>query len=312
MEVGVLKKNTIRITTKTIEKKGESIEDYNKQTKSKNNNFYNFKGTIGFFGPSGTFTEEAASKIGRDLIPFDSILDVLDAVEIGEINIGVVPIENSIEGPVGVTLDLLVHDYDLKIKREITIPISHNLLINPDADILDIKYVYSHIQALSQCRKFTDRLGVVVNSTPSTSAAAEMIKGKRNSAAIGTKRAAKIYGLKIAASNIQDYKNNVTRFVVIDKTDHKPTGNDKTSIVFSIMDDKPGRLYKILEVFADNNINLTKIESRPSKEKLGSYIFFVDFEGHRTDKKISNILNNIRSNLGYIKVLGSYPTEGED
>jgi prephenate dehydratase len=274
--------------------------------------YHNFKGRIGFFGPSGSFTEEAASLIGDDLVSFDSILDVLDAVEKNVVNIGVVPIENSIEGPVGVTLDLLVHDYDLKIKREIIIPISHNLLINPDADISDVRFVYSHIQALSQCRKFTEGLGVVVNATPSTSAAAEMVKGKRNSGAIGTKRAAEIYGLKIAASDIQDYKNNVTRFVVIDKNDHDKTGNDKTSIVFSIMEDRPGGLYEILEVFADNSINLTKIESRPSKEKLGSYIFFVDFEGHRSDKLIGYILNIIRSKVGYIKVLGSYPTEGED
>ena len=273
---------------------------------------HNFKGRIGFFGPSGTFTEEAASLIGDDLIAFDSILDILEAVEKGEVNVGVVPIENSIEGPVGVTLDLLVHDFDLKIKKEIIIPISHNLLINPDADIDDVQLVYSHIQALSQCRKFTEGLGVIVNSTPSTSAAAEMIKGKKNSAAIGTKRAAKIYGLKIAASNIQDYENNVTRFVVIDKTDHERTGKDKTSIVFSILEEKPGGLYEILEVFAKNKINLTKIESRPSKEKLGSYIFFVDFEGHRTDKLIGNILNIIRIKLEYIKILGSYPTEGED
>jgi prephenate dehydratase len=273
---------------------------------------HNFKGRIGFFGPSGTFTEEAASLIGDDLIAFDSILDILEAVEKGEVNVGVVPIENSIEGPVGVTLDLLVHDFDLKIKKEIIIPISHNLLINPDAEIDDVQLVYSHIQALSQCRKFTEGLGVVVNSTPSTSAAAEMIKGKKNSAAIGTKRAAKIYGLKIAASNIQDYENNVTRFVVIDKTDHERTGKDKTSIVFSILEEKPGGLYEILEVFAKNKINLTKIESRPSKEKLGSYIFFVDFEGHRTDKLIGNILNIIRIKLEYIKILGSYPTEGED
>jgi len=228
------------------------------------------------------------------------------------VDIGVVPIENSIEGPVGVTLDLLVHNYDLKIKREVIIPISHNLLINPDAVIADIKFVYSHIQALSQCRNFTEKLNVVVNATPSTSAAAEMIKGKKNKAAIGTKRAAVIYGLKVAASDIQDYKNNVTRFVVLAKKDHEPTGNDKTSIIFSIMEDKPGGLYEILGIFADNDINLTKIESRPSKEKLGSYIFFVDFQGHRTDEQIGYILNIIRSKVGYIKVLGSYPAEGED
>ena len=269
-------------------------------------------GRIGFLGPSGTFTEEAASLVGEDLIAFDSIVDVLNAVQKEEVDVGVVPIENSIEGPVGVTLDLLVHEYDLKIKREIIIPISHNLLINSDVNMGDVEFVYSHMQALSQCRKFTEEMGVVVNATPSTSAAAEMVKGKKNAGSIGTKRSAEIYGLKIAASDIQDYKNNVTRFVVIAKNDHAPTGKDKTSIVFSIMEDRPGGLYEILEVFADKNINLTKIESRPSKEKLGSYIFFVDFEGHRTDEPIEYILNIIRSKVGYIKVLGSYPAEGED
>jgi prephenate dehydratase len=263
-------------------------------------------------GPNGTFTEEAASLIGDELLAFDSILDVLDAVETDGVDMGVVPIENSIEGPVGVTLDLLVHNYDLKIKREIIIPISHNLLINPNTHISDIKFVYSHIQALSQCRNFTEELEVVVNATPSTSAAAEMVKGKKNTAAIGTKRAAEIYGLKIIASDIQDYKNNVTRFVVLSKKDHEPTGKDKTSIIFSIMEDKPGGLYEILGIFADYSINLTKIESRPSKEKLGRYIFFVDFNGHRTDEQIGYILNIIRSKVGYMKVLGSYPAEGED
>jgi prephenate dehydratase len=265
---------------------------------------------IGFFGPSGTFTEQAASLVGNDLVGFDSILDVLEAVKNGDVDLGVVPIENSIEGPVGVTLDLMVHDYDLKIRREIIIPISHNLLINPDAEIDDIKYVYSHIQALSQCRKFTDAMDVVVNSTPSTSAAAEMIRGRKDSASIGTKRAAEIYGLKIAASDIQDYKNNVTRFVVLGKTDHDPTGNDKTSVVFSIMEDKPGGLYHILEIFAKYDINLTKIESRPSKEKLGKYIFFIDFEGHRKNKSIHNILDIVMTKVGYLKVLGSYPAQG--
>lgn len=271
-----------------------------------------FKGKIGFFGPPGTFTEEAASSVGEDLIAYDSIMDVLDAVNEGKVDYGVVPIENSIEGPVGVTLDLLVHDYDLKIKKEILLPISHNLLINLDAELDDIKYVYSHIQALSQCRNFTHKMGVIVNATPSTSAAAEMIKGKKDSGAIGTKKAAEIYGLKIAASNIQDYKNNVTRFIVIDKNDHDPTGNDKTSIVFSMNEDKPGGLYEVLGVFAESDINLTKIESRPSKEKLGSYIFFVDFNGHRTDNNIQNIITKIKNMVEYLKVLGSYPVETEN
>lgn len=265
---------------------------------------------IGFFGPAGTFTEQAAKLVGNNLVGFDSILDVLEAVKNSDVDVGVVPIENSIEGPVGVTLDLMMHDYDLKIKREIIIPISHNLLINLDASIDDIKYVYSHIQALSQCRKFTDAMNVVVNSAPSTSAAAEMIRGRRDSASIGTKRAAEIYGLKIAASDIQDYKNNVTRFVVLGNTDHDPTGKDKTSIVFSMFEDKPGGLYHILEIFAKSDINLTKIESRPSKEKLGKYIFFIDFEGHRNDESIHGILDIIRTKVEFLKVLGSYPVQG--
>ena len=300
---------------KIIKKNNKSIKD----SGQKENNFKNFSenyskfmGKIGFLGPVGTFTEEAAALVGNNLVAFDTILQVLDAVEKNEVDVGVVPIENSIEGPVGITLDLLVHDYDLKIKREIIIPVSHNLLINPKTNINNIEFVNSHMQALSQCRNFIESLNVVVNATPSTSAAAEMVKGNNNSAAIGTKRAAEIYGLKIVETDIQDYKNNVTRFVVISKKDHGQTGNDKTSIVFSIVEDKPGGLYEILGLFADNNINLTKIESRPSKEKLGNYIFFVDLEGHRTDELIRYILNIIRSKVGYIKVLGSYPKEGED
>ncbi|MBP2046365.1 prephenate dehydratase [Methanobacterium aggregans] len=225
---------------------------------------------------------------------------------------GVVPIENSIEGPVCVTLDLLVHEYDLKIRNEITIPISHNLLLNPEAEIEDINVIYSHIQALSQCRKFTESLGVDVHTAPSTSAAAKLVVGEKNAGAIGTEKAAEIYGLKIAARNIQDYPNNVTRFVVVALEDSPRTGNDKTSLVFSMLEDKPGGLHHVLGEFARRNINLTKIESRPSKEKLGSYLFFVDFEGHRSDPEIENVLNIIRSNVGYIKILGSYPAQGDD
>ncbi len=300
---------------KIIKKNNKSIKDSEQNEKIIKNfseNYSKFMGKIGFLGPVGTFTEEAAALVGNNLVAFDTILQVLDAVEKNEVDVGVVPIENSIEGPVGITLDLLVHDYDLKIKREIIIPVSHNLLINPKTNINNIEFVNSHMQALSQCRNFIESLNVVVNATPSTSAAAEMVKGNNNSAAIGTKRAAEIYGLKIVETDIQDYKNNVTRFVVISKKDHGQTGNDKTSIVFSIVEDKPGGLYEILGLFADNNINLTKIESRPSKEKLGNYLFFVDLEGHRTDELIRYILNIIRSKVGYIKVLGSYPKEGED
>jgi len=262
---------------------------------------------IGYFGPAGTFTEEAASLLEGELVAFDSIIGVLDAVKNKEVDMGVVPIENSIEGSVGLTLDLIAHDYDLCIKKEIIIPIHHNLLLNKEAEIDDIEIIYSHIQALSQCRKFIEKLNIKTQTASSTAGAAELVIGKKNSAAIATERAAKIYELKIAARDIQDYKNNVTRFIVLNDHDNIPTGNDKTSIMFSLIEDRPGGLYEILGEFAGMNVNLTKIESRPSKEKLGSYIFFVDFEGHRKDDKIKNLLNNIKSKIGYIKILGSYP-----
>lgn len=267
---------------------------------------------IGFFGPPGTFTEEAALTLEGEHVAFNTISGVFQAVESGEVDCGVVPIENSIEGSVGVTLDLLTHDYDLKIKGEIILPISHNLLINPDAEVGDVGVIYSHSQALSQCRKFIEDMEVEVRSVNSTSAAAELIVGEKSSAAISTGRAAQLNDLKIAASDIQDYRNNLTRFVIISSEDHMKTGKDKTSIVFSLLEDRAGGLYEILGVFAQKNINLTKIESRPSKEKLGKYIFFIDFEGHRGDQMIRNIINMIKSKVGYINIFGSYPKIGDD
>ncbi len=267
---------------------------------------------IGYFGPAGTFTEEAASTLEGELVPYDTIPEVFEAVHTGEVDQGVVPIENSIEGSVGVTLDLLAHQYLLKIKGEIILPINHNLLINPDSELGDVEIVYSHYQPLSQCRMFLEKMGVRTQAASSTAAAAEMILGNRKAAAIGTRRAAQLYGLKIAAEDIQDHKNNMTRFVVIDQEDHTPTGKDKTSVVLCLSNDRPGGLYDILGEFASDNINLTKIESRPSKERLGSYIFFVDMEGHHRDIKIMNVINRIQSKVGYIKILGSYPQEGDD
>jgi prephenate dehydratase len=267
---------------------------------------------VGFLGPSGTYAEEAAFKIDGKLMAFDSIMEVMEAVKEKEIDLGVVPIENSIEGPVGLTLDLLAHDYNLKIRGEIILPVHHKLLLNPGSSIKDIEIVYSHAQALSQCRKFIENLDAKPVATPSTSGAAEMVKGKKKAAAIGTERAANLYGLKIAAHDIQDYTENSTRFIVIGREDHEPTGHDKTSIVFSLIEDRPGGLYDVLGAFCKCNVNLTKIESRPSKKKLGNYIFFADFQGHMTDKEVKNILNNIKNKTSYVKILGSYPIEGDD
>jgi prephenate dehydratase len=220
---------------------------------------------------------------------------------------GVVPIENSVEGPVGLTLDLLVHKFNLKIEKEIIISINHNLLSKKEDNIEDIHDVYSHSQALAQCQNYLEVKNMTPHFTLSTAAAAKSILEMKNTAAIGTLKVAELYGLKVIDKNIQDIDNNKTRFVVLSKNNHKITGNDKTSIFFSIFDDNPGGLHDILGVFAKNNINLTKIESRPSKEGLGKYIFFVDFEGHQNEKKLKNVLNIIKTKTSFIKVLGSYP-----
>jgi len=264
---------------------------------------------IGFLGPQGTYAEEAASKLNGKLLSFDSIIEVMEAVNQKKVDIGVVPIENSIEGPVGLTLDLLAHDYDLKIRGEIILSVSHKLLLNPGSSVEDIELIYSHAQALSQCCKFIEKMGANPVATSSTSKAAEIVKGKKNAAAIGTRRAADLYGLKIAACDIQDYRDNLTRFIVIGKHGQEPTGHDKTSVVFSLVEDRPGGLYDVLGVFSKYNVNLTKIESRPSKKKLGSYVFFIDFQGHIDDKKVKKILNNIKNKVLFIKILGSYPME---
>lgn len=263
--------------------------------------------TIAYLGPRGTFTEEAALEVGDRLVACDSILEVLRAVDSGRVDMGVVPIENSIEGPVGVTLDLLAGEYDLCIKGEIIIRVRHNLLVNRDARMEDIREVYSHPQSLAQCRRFIEEAGLITHSTPSTAAAAMMIRGRKELAAIGTRRAAELYGLEVLAVNIQDHDPNFTRFIVLAAEDHEPTGQDKTSIVFSLAEDRPGGLYEVLGFFAEAGINLTKIESRPSKLGLGRYIFFIDFEGHRKDETVAGILSKISQKTPFMKILGSYP-----
>lgn len=262
---------------------------------------------VSFLGPSGTFSHEVASEISDNLLPLCTIPAVMESVNQNECKFGVVPIENSIEGPVGITLDLFAHKYDLKIFREFVIPINHNLLINKEADISEITEIYSHSQAISQCQEFISKNNFCEHFTVSTAKACKFIKGKNNCAAIGSSKASEIYDLKIARSEIQDRKNNKTRFVVLSKTDYRPTGRDKTSIMFSFGDDCPGQLYKILGIFNRYNINLTKIESRPTKEGLGDYFFFIDFEGHRLNSSISELLDEVKNNTQRFKILGSYP-----
>ncbi|GAA5819413.1 MAG: prephenate dehydratase [Methanobrevibacter sp. CfCl-M3] len=262
--------------------------------------------SIAFLGPIGTFTHEAASSLGGNLHSYCSIPTVLKAVENGECDICVVPIENSIEGPVGITLDLLVHS-KLHIQGEIVLPIDHNLISKKGNKISDIKYVYSHSQALAQCQNYLEKKRMKPLFTLSTAAAVKLIGDKDNSAAIGTLKSAELYNLNVLDNDIQDTMNNETRFIILSMNKALKSENNKTSILFETYQDNPGELYYILGFFANNDINLTKIESRPQKERLGKYIFFLDFEGHEDDKTVEKILDKIKKKTYFMKVLGSYP-----
>lgn len=268
---------------------------------------------IGFLGPRGTFSHEALEeyiKDSNDFIPqdYNNISDMIMAVQNGIIDEGIAPIENSIEGAVNATLDMLAFEVDLKIKSELVIPINQNLLIKKGAKLEDIKYVLSHPQPVGQCRKYINANfpSAEVRLVYSTAGAAETVAaGTNDSAAIGSAAAARVYGLDIAARGIQDEENNLTRFVIMSKADNPKTGDDKTSIVFST-EDKPGSLYSVLEIFNLWDINLTRIESRPAKNQLGKYIFFVDISGHKEDDDVRDALTMVKRKTSFCKFLGSY------
>ena len=243
-------------------------------------------------------------------VPYPSIPEVGSAVESGSVDEGVVPIENSVGGSVSVTLDLLVHGSGLSIRNELVSPITHSLLVREGTKLADIRVIYSHPQALEQCRVYV--AGKLPNAEPvaslSTSAAVEeMLTADLPSAAIATERAGELYGAHVLERGIEDFPNNMTRFVVLAETDHPRTGDDKTSICFSFDDDAPGILYSVLGEFATRGINLAKIESRPTREALGSYIFLVDLEGHRDDEVVGAALGEVERQTSTLKVFGSYP-----
>jgi len=268
---------------------------------------------IGFVGPKGTFSHEAMEKyIGaREHAAYDygTIPDMLYAIQRGDIDEAVVPIENSLEGAVNVTLDMLAFEVDLKIRAELVLAIRQNLLVKSGTDFGDIKHILSHPQPIGQCRKYISANfpEVQVRYVYSTAGAAEEVaKGEKGLAAIGSVKAAEAYGLDILAYGIQDGENNFTRFVVIANEDNERTGYDKTSIVFST-EDRPGSLYRILDIFNLWDINMTRIESRPAKNQLGRYIFFVDINGHRDDEDIRDALTMVKRKTSFFKFLGSYP-----
>lgn len=269
-------------------------------------------GRVAYFGPAGTFTELAALRYApqRELIAYPTIAAVTKAVGGGEAEEGVVPIENSLEGSVTDTLDLLIQESFLFIRQELVLPIEHCLLVRPGIGEADIKVIYSHPQALGQCRRFLENRfpRAAVAAALSTAAAAEQLQQSREpAAAIGTSRAAELYHMDVLARGIQDNPANVTRFVVLGHTDHPPTGDDKTSLCFSFSDDRPGLLYSVMGEFARRNINLAKIESRPTKQSLGRYIFLIDLDGHRDDPAVKEAIEGLRAQTSMLKIFGSYP-----
>lgn len=272
---------------------------------------------IGFLGPRGTFSHEAlleyTKNISYEACDYSSIQELLQAVQNKDIDEAIVPIENSIEGAVNATLDILATDVDLLIKAELVIPVRENLLVKKGTAYTDIKHVLSHPQPLGQCRNYlTSSLPwAEVRATYSTAGAAEEVAfGRGDSAAIGSLAAAEVYGLEVIERDIHDCDNNSTRFIVAACTDGDKTGNDKTSIVFST-EDKPGSLYRVLDIFNLWDINMSRIESRPAKNQLGRYIFFVDINGHRDDDDIKDALTMIKKKTSFFKFLGSYPMSKE-
>jgi len=267
---------------------------------------------VAYFGPVATFTHLAAMRYfgsSAVLIPAEGIKDVFESVYSGQTEYGVVPVENSNEGVVSYTLDMFM-DYDLKISGEVMLKISHNLL-SRSGDKTKIKKIYSHLQPTAQCRKWLERNvpGIPILESTSTAKAAEMASREEDAAAIASEVAAKIYDLHFVERHIEDYKDNYTRFFVISWEPSKRTGTDKTSIMFSTKD-RPGALFTILEPFKQAKINLTKIESRPSKRKAWEYIFFVDMGGHMDDKKVKKAIDEVKEGCLYLKILGSYPAGG--
>lgn len=275
---------------------------------------------VAFLGPAGTFAEEALltqpDLADDELLPERTVPDVITAVEHGDADFGVVPIENSIEGSVTVTIDTLGFESELLIQREIVLPVSLNLLAKAGTALSDIAVVASHPHANAQCRGWLSAKlpEIDVEAANSTAeAVAKVARSRRRGlAAIGTRHAAQIHGLDVVAEEIEDHPENQTRFVLIGHGVPAPSGHDKTSIVCFQSRDRPGSLLAILQEFAARAINLTKLESRPTKRGLGDYCFFIDLEGHVTDEVVADALRNLHAKQGDVKFLGSYPAGGAE
>ncbi len=275
---------------------------------------------IAYLGPHGTFTEEALlaqpDLAAAELITMRSMPEVLAATAAGDIDLGFVAIENSIEGTVLMVLDGLVFEHELLIQREVVMNISQNLLGPPGMGLADVRRVVSFPDAMAQCRAFftkdlPDAEAVAANST----AEAVRVVGEtrqEGTAALGSALAGRLYGLEVIAPDVEDHPDNQTRFVVVAQGGvPAPTGHDKTSIVCFQREDHPGSLHAMLGQFSARSINLTKLESRPTKHSLGDYCFVIDLEGHLDDEVVADCLRDLHATLAGIKFLGSYPAAGE-
>jgi len=266
---------------------------------------------LAYLGPPGTFSEEAALRYlpGADLLPCVTERAAVASVERGEADEAVLPIENTLEGSVTRTVDILVHDTTLSIRAELVLPIEMCLISKQGADLHHVAVVYSKPEALSQVRQYIERRfpSARQDASLSTAAAVEEMLDADNAVAIGPARAAELYGAQIVERGIQDHVHNQTRFVAVAQGDHVRTGADKTSIAFAVTHDQPGSLVDVLHEFSDRAINLTKIESRPSREELGIYIFLVDLEGHRAEPTVAEALASVEAKATFFRLLGSYP-----
>ncbi len=276
---------------------------------------------VGFFGPFGTFTQQAlltqADLADAEHVAYRTVPDVLDAVDRGEVDLGVVPIENSIEGMVNFTQDALAFDYDLLIQREIVIDIEHCLLARPGVALADVRDLYSIPVATAQCHQYLrDELPEVeILAAYSTADAARLVSERDalDAAALGPRVAAEMYGLEVLASDIADHDGNQTRFVAVARDGiPAPTGNDKTALVIYQRADEPGSLVSILQEFTARRINLSNLTSRPTKAGgLGDYCFVVYAESHVADELLADTMRALHAKQGRVKFLGSYPASGD-
>ena len=266
---------------------------------------------VAYLGPEGSFSNQAAfRKFGAssEFLPVSSFEDVFEEVHGRRADFGIVPVENSVEGSVGDVLDMLV-EWDLSIFAECFERIEH-FLLSLSGDISEVRTVASHPQAFGQCRKWiaANLYGAALVETPSTATAAKMAARDKSVAAIASEFSGSIYNLKTIQNHIEDSPRNTTRFVVVGKEQPPPSGEDKTSIAFSVKDE-PGALHRTFFFpFSESGINLTKIESRPARDKQWEYVFFADFSGHREDEAVREALEKVEANCVFLKVLGSYPS----